>query len=76
MEKIKKIKSKETKNEETKNKKTMTGFSYYVDDKVIEEYRKKPLELRIKWLYYMNKLRKYYPKDIIEKQEKFRKGEI
>jgi hypothetical protein len=42
----------------------------------MKEYKKVPLKLRLQWLYQLNKLRKYYPKDIIQKQEKFRKGEI
>ena len=54
----------------------LTGFYYYVDDEKIKEYKNKPLELRLQWLYQINKLRKYYPKDIIKKQEEFRKGEI
>jgi len=59
-----------------KKSKRMTGFYYYVDDEKIKEYKKVPLKLRLQWLYQLNKLRKHYPKDIIQKQEKFRKGEI
>ena len=54
-----------------KNKK---GFDYYLEREILEDYGKKPLELRLRWLYYANKFRKYYPKEIIERQEKFRKG--
>jgi hypothetical protein len=52
------------------------GFDYYLEKDILEGYEKKTIELRLKWLYYANKFRKYYPKEIIERQEKFRKGEI
>lgn len=54
----------------------MRGFDYYLDKKICEDYQKKPLRLRLKWLYQANKLRKHYPKDIIEKQERLRSGEV
>jgi len=57
-----------------RKQKKLTGFYYYVDDEKIKEYKKMPLELRLNWLYQLNKLRKYYPKDIIRKHEEFRKG--
>ncbi len=50
----------------------MRGFDYYLDENIIEDYQKKPLRLRLKWLYQANKLRKCYSKDIIEKQNKLR----
>ena len=50
----------------------MSGFDYYLDENIVEDYQKKPLRLRLKWLYQANKLRKYYSKDIIKKQEKLR----
>ena len=50
----------------------MIGFNYYLDNDIIKDYQKKPLKLRLKWLYQANKLRKYYSKDIIEKQDRFR----
>ena len=59
-----------------KSKKKLNGFYYYVDNEKIEMYKKTPLWFRFKWLYQLNELRKCYPKDIIVKQEKFRKGEI
>lgn len=52
------------------------GFDYYLAKETIREYQKKPIELRLKWLYYANLLRKAYPKRIIEIQDKFREGKI
>jgi len=52
------------------------GFSYYVSKEQIEEYRKWPMERRLKWLYFGNKLRKSLPPRIIEIQEAFRQGKI
>jgi hypothetical protein len=52
------------------------GFSYYVSKEQIEEYRKWPMERRLKWLYFGNKLRKSLPPKIIEIQEAFRQGKI
>ena len=49
------------------------GFDYYLSMEIIREYQKKPLELRLKWLYMGNLLRKGYPKEIINRQEKLRK---
>ncbi len=50
------------------------GFDYYLSKEAIEEYRKKPVELRLKWLYMGNLLRKSYSKDVIKIQDKFREG--
>ena len=50
------------------------GFDYYLSKEAIERYREKPLELRLKWLYMGNLLRKGYSKDVIEIQDKFRAG--
>ncbi len=52
------------------------GFSYFVSREQIEEYRKWPLERRLKWLFYGNKMRKLLPKKTIEIQEAFRQGKI
>lgn len=52
------------------------GFDYYLTKEAIAEYRKKPLELRLKWLYQGNLLRMKYPKHIINLQDKFRQGVI
>ncbi len=52
------------------------GFDYHLSDEVIRSYREKPLELRLKWLYLGNLLRKAYNKKVIEIQDKFRAGKI
>jgi len=52
------------------------GFEYYLSKEKIREYSKWPVEKRLKWLSQFNELRKYYPKEIIESHEKYRKGEI
>jgi len=46
------------------------GFDYYLSKEAIERYREKPPELRLKWLYMGNLLRKGYS----EIQDGFRKG--
>jgi len=51
------------------------GFDYYLEKEVIENYRKKPVELRLKWLYMANVLRRSYPGKIIEIQNRFRRGQ-
>ena len=48
------------------------GFDYHIDEEILKDYQKKPLKLRLKWLYYGNKFRQKYPKDVIETQEKMR----
>lgn len=52
------------------------GFDYYLSKEIIKEYQKKPLGLRLKWLYQGNLLRKAYPRRIIKLQDKFREGKI
>ena len=52
------------------------GFSYTVSMEQLEDYRKWPIERRLKWLYYANKMRKGLPKKTIEIQELFREGKI
>lgn len=52
------------------------GFGYYLDKDILKDYQKKSLKLRLKWLYQANRLRKYYPKKTIKKQEIFRKGNV
>lgn len=49
------------------------GFDYYLDKETIQKYQEKPPELRLKWLYFGNLLRKQYPNEIIKIQDKFRK---
>ncbi|MFH1338460.1 MAG: hypothetical protein ABIH40_01235 [Candidatus Omnitrophota bacterium] len=53
-----------------------TGFEYYLEKEILRNYQKKPLELRLKWLYQANKLKSGCTKEIIEKFEKFRTGKI
>ncbi|KAF0121334.1 MAG: hypothetical protein FD151_1286 [bacterium] len=50
------------------------GFDYYLSKEAIERYREKPIELRLKWLYMGNLLRKGYSKRVIELQDRFREG--
>jgi len=52
------------------------GFTYYVSREQIDEYMKWPIERRLQWLLYGNKLRKSLPKRTIELQEAFRQGKI
>jgi len=49
-----------------------SGFDYYLSKEMIREYQRKPLALRLKWLYMGNLFRKKYPKDIIKLHERFR----
>jgi len=48
----------------------------YSEQEQLEEYRKWPVERRLKWLYYANKMRRELPKKTIEIQELFRGGKI
>jgi len=48
------------------------GYSYSVSPDQIDRYRLWPLERRLKWLFYGNKLRKCLPSKTIEIQETFR----
>lgn len=57
-----------------KNSREKWGFDYFLSDEVIRDYMKKPIELRLKWLYMGNLLQKKYPKKIIELHNKFRQG--
>jgi hypothetical protein len=52
------------------------GFDYYLTEEILEQYRKKPLEMRLQWLYMGNLLRKSYSKKLIKLQDKFREGSI
>lgn len=52
------------------------GFSYILTKEQIDEYRSWPVERRLKWLFFANKLRRYLPKKTIEIQEEFRRGKI
>lgn len=50
------------------------GFDYYLSDEAIKNYLEKSPELRLKWLYMGNLLRKRYPKGIIKLHNKLRRG--
>ncbi len=52
------------------------GFDYYLSKEVIDEYRKTPLELRLKWLYMGNVLRMGYDKKTVEIQDRLREGKL
>jgi hypothetical protein len=52
------------------------GFTYMVSREQMDEYRKWPLDRRLKWLFQANKMRRFLPKKTIEIQEAFRQGKI
>ncbi len=52
------------------------GFRYYLSDDMLERYRKKPVALRLQWLYMANVLRKGYSRRTIKIQDRFRQGRI
>ncbi|MGQ9646968.1 MAG: hypothetical protein ACUVWO_10560 [Thermodesulfobacteriota bacterium] len=52
------------------------GFSYYVSQEQIDQYRQWPIERRLQWLFLANKMRRFLPQRIIELQEAFRQGKI
>jgi hypothetical protein len=52
------------------------GFNYFVSGEQIDEYRSWPMERRLQWLLYGNKLRKSLPKRTVEPQEAFRHSKI
>jgi hypothetical protein len=52
------------------------GFTYTVSQEQLDEYRIWPIERRLKWLYFANKMRKSLPRKTIEIQEMFRDGRI
>ena len=52
------------------------GFTYTVSRDQIDDYRKWPIDRRLKWLFYVNKVRKLLPKKTIEIQEAFRQGRM
>ncbi len=52
------------------------GFVYTVSREQLDEYRRWPIERRLKWLYFANKMRKSLPRRTIEIQELFRAGKI
>jgi hypothetical protein len=52
------------------------GFSYTVSREQIDEYRKWPLDRRLRWLFLGNQMRKSLPPKTIDLQEAFRQGKI
>ncbi len=50
------------------------GFDYFLSDETIDKYRQKPPELRLRWLYMGNLLRKACGKRIVKLQDEFREG--
>jgi hypothetical protein len=52
------------------------GFTYIVGREQMDEYRKWPLDRRLKWLFQANKMRRLLPKKTIEIQEAFRQAKI
>lgn len=58
-------------NPESKEK----GYLYHIEEDVLKEYQKKPLHLRLQWLYMGNCLRKECSQKIKNIQDRFRKGE-
>ncbi len=47
-----------------KAKKEQQGYTYHIEEDVLKEYQKKPLHLRLQWLYMGNCLRKGYGKKL------------
>jgi hypothetical protein len=52
------------------------GFIYTLSREQIDEYAKWPLDRRLTWLFYANKMRRLLPKKTIEIQEAFRQAKI
>ena len=57
-----------------KNKET--GFDYYLEEDILKDYGKWTADEKLKWLTAANRIRKYYPKEIVKEQEKLRRGEV
>ena len=49
-------------------------FRHFVSEDMLERYQKKPIALRLQWLYMANVLRKGLSKKTIEIQDRFREG--
>jgi hypothetical protein len=49
------------------------GFDYYLTTEQIRRYRRKPVELRLEWLYQGNLLRMHLPERIKKRQDRFRR---
>ncbi len=50
------------------------GFEYFLDRERIREYMRKPVHLRLAWLYQGNVLRMHLPRNIKERQDRLRHG--
>ena len=57
-------------------KNNRTGYCYYLSDETLEQYRKKPIALRLQWLYMANVLRMGYSRRTIKMQDRFRAGRM
>ncbi len=55
-------------------KRASYGFDYALDDERLRDYQKKPIELRLAWLYMGNLLRMSYPPEIRKLHDHFRNG--
>jgi len=53
-----------------------TGFTYTVSREQIDEYTRWSVDRRLRWLFQVNKMRKFLPKKTIEIQEAFRQAKI
>jgi len=60
----------------TKKKQTLRGFSYYVSDEILEEYRRWPTHKKLEWLYAANMMEAGLALRIRKLHEKFRKAEL
>ena len=49
------------------------GFDYFLTVEQIRRYRRKPVELRLEWLYQGNLLRMHLPEHIKKRQDRFRR---
>jgi hypothetical protein len=52
------------------------GFAYTVDKKQVDDYRKWPMERRVRWLLLGNRLRKSLPQKTKDLHDAFRQGKI
>jgi hypothetical protein len=57
-------------------KSNRTGYRYYLSDETLEQYRKKPMALRLQWLYMANVFRMGYSRRTIKMQDRFRSGKL
>ncbi len=48
------------------------GFDYYLSKDIMKRYGEKSVEMRLKWLYMGNLLRKGYAEKIVRIQDEFR----